>query len=255
MSKQSWIAIGLVGFSLLVAWEFGVRAYGDQVFASIYKGETFPSLTETLKLDRRPLEKYTEFIQQVRGRITIVGAVFIGIIWISLNPKLRDSIDEKSPIKKYDLSKTRYVVASLVIAFVVLGQLFDTLINREHWPLSHYPMYTGIQKTEYEVIRVYGLKPDGEEIELGAKIFKPLSTGRISSVVSNHGFRPKDEHIQKCADEYFDWYRRGLKSKRIEGPELTNIRFYNCMYKMSVTDASREITSKSLIAESREVSK
>jgi hypothetical protein len=153
----------------------------------------------------------------------------LGLLAIN-SPGFRKWFDKASPLVTSEKvqprsrwTRTPFYILGFMILF---GQTIDILIAREHWPFSHFPMYTGIQKTDYSRNRIDGVLEDGTEISL-TDYFVPLSPGKVSNVVSNYGRKDPVEHAQRCAKEYFDWYEFGREKKRHAGPKIYAARVYS----------------------------
>ena len=244
ITRTVWAVVTLSGIAIWVICSLYVF---PRFFAALYDIEW---ISQSLHLRRYQLEKYLAHWTNVWTRATsFLVAASIGI-WCVATPRFRATIDRVFPIYHGDASPHRRIVlAHVAILVIIFGQGADILLSREHWPFSHYPMYTGIQSDAFDRIRVDGVKTDGTEFSL-QEYFVPLSAGRISNIVSNHYGRDFSDHATRCARQYFDWYNAARIRHRHTGPLITAVRIYQLHWTMD-DEASNVLTpdSKVLLAE------
>ena len=218
------------------------------IFTQIYES----SWGEKLRLGRYPVEKWLKQWNSIWARGFIVGTTLtLGLLAIN-SSSFRNWFDRTSPHSTAEKirPRSRWTRAPFYILgiIILLGQTVDVLISREHWPFSHFPMYTGIQTQDYFRYRVDGVLEDGSDVSL-TQYFVPLSPGKIQAVVANYGRRDPEEHVRRCAKEYFDWYCRSRELGRHEGPEIKAARIYRLDWVLQEDGANIESPKKTLMAQ------
>lgn len=142
--------------------------------------------------------------------------------------------------------------AYCVIAIVVLGQLTAIALQRELWPFSHYPMYSGLQADwTFESQRLYGVLEGGEEIPLETgSYFQPYEAYDISEVLAKA--TPDREKLDRELHSFLSWYQHGEAVHG--GPKLRSLRAYRVLYLLSKELNPRKrlrspVLSRTLIAD------
>jgi hypothetical protein len=142
--------------------------------------------------------------------------------------------------------------AYCVIAIVVLGQLTAVALQRELWPFSHYPMYSGLQADwTFESHRLYGVLEGGEEIPLETgSYFEPYEAYSISEVLAKAA--PDREKLERELDSFLSWYEN--REAAHGGPKLRSLRAYRVRYSLSKELDPRKrlrspVLSRTVIAE------
>jgi hypothetical protein len=75
-------------------------------------------------------------------------------------------VDEEAP-KGTGIGWSRLLLAHCVVAVLVGGSLWALVADRELWPFSPYPMYSGMVDESLSRLRPYGVAAGGEEVFLG----------------------------------------------------------------------------------------
>jgi hypothetical protein len=114
----------------------------------------------------------------------------------------------------------RVGIACGVIGLIFLGSATDILLLQEHWPFSHYPMFSGIQDSdELESDCIYGITKDGEEID-AQTLFPPFDTARLRSVLH---LQIANGTLQQMSKSLLSLHHRASSSLQFVG-----IRLYKC---------------------------
>lgn len=233
-------AIFVVGW-IAAGWVF------PPLFQQLYESP----MGESIGLDRYPIERWLKQWGTIWLRVAIVSALVATALYAIRNRNFRRWYDRVSPVRGDALEKTatRSRVPFYVLGgFILFGQVVDILIAREHWPFSHFPMYTGIQKEEYQRNRPEGILPDGSEISL-VDYFVPLSPGKVSNVIVSYGSHDPDKHNQRCAEEYYKWYVRSRELGRHDGPEILGVRVYELQWTINENADNIDSPNKVLLGE------
>lgn len=233
ISVIGWIAAGWLFPSLLT--QLYESSYGD-----------------TLRLSRYPLERWLKQWNSVWARGLIVGSIAWLAMYAISSERFRNWYDRFSPLSSSSLkpprSRRSRAPFYFLGAIILIGQSVDILISREHWPFSHFPMYTGIQTTDYVRYRVDGVLADGTEISL-TPYFVPLSPGKIGAVVVNRGNRDLEKHANRCAAEYFNWYSTSRELGRHDGPEITRLKIYHLQWVLQEDASNLDSPLTTLVSE------
>lgn len=234
----------LVGMTVWFVAGWFVPDLLTELYESSYGGK--------LRLTRYPIEKWLKQWDSIWARGFIVGTTLTIFLAAINSSRFRAWFDRMSPLTTTATagSKTRWSrVPFYVLGSVILfGQFVDVMISREHWPFSHFPMYTGMQKLDYMRVRVDGVLADGSEISL-TPYFVPLSPGKVGAVVLNSGRRDPREHANRCAEEYFMWYQQSKKEGRHDGPPIVATRIYQLDWVLQEDAGNLDAPEKTLIAQ------
>ena len=216
------------------------------VFSSFYNS----SMGE--RLHRYPEQRWLRQLSSIWYRGIALGLTFVVATTALNSSRFRNWFDRVSPQNQHRkvtpksrwTRKPFYILGSIVLA----AQFIDVLMCREHWPFSHFPMYTGIQTEDYLRYRVEGVLADGTEVSL-VNYMVPLSPGKVSNVIANHGANPKQEHYQRSAREFFDWYETNRMKSRHDGPEIKATRVYALNWLLREDASNIDSPVKTLLGE------
>jgi hypothetical protein len=114
-----------------------------------------------------------------------------------------------------------------IIAFIVCGSIFDIVTDREHWPFSQYPMYSGIERRHFKRTRLFGVTQEGEISIAPNRCFGPFDEPRLVTAFRRMKKRPNNHQlsnkaIRSCLDRYEALRFSGIHN----GPPLQGLRFY-----------------------------
>jgi hypothetical protein len=83
--------------------------------------------------------------------------------------------------------KPARIVAALTVLFSLLGlQVWQTLKRRDDWPLSSYPMYSGIQKRTATSQSLVAVTERGE-VPLDNEYTRPIGGRRLQQLLRSRG--------------------------------------------------------------------
>lgn len=149
----------------------------------------------------------------------------------------------------------RFAVANVLIAFILLGSLYDMVRDEEHWPFSQYPMFNTVTRSrELTWLRLYVVTPDGGELPLvgRAEIF-PFDQSRLSKSFGSIRARPESaSRLQAALDNCLLRYERLRKRGVHSGPAAAGLRLYEVKWTLDPAASNVDSPdSKTLVAESR----
>ncbi len=132
---------------------------------------------------------------------------------------------------RYGISPPRLLLIQLGIAAIVLGSGFDMLVGREHWPFSHYPMYSRIERADTTTkLHLYGVArgPDAAEFPLlEPRYIAPFDKTRLTAALQRLRREPDGEaRLREALRDALDRYEASRAEGRHDGPPLQAIRLY-----------------------------
>lgn len=112
-------------------------------------------------------------------------------------------------------------VVNLLLALLVGGHLLAIAIGREAWPLSHYPMYAGVQGPRFSFTGIYGVTDEGEVPLFGGEYWTPFDGSRLASALS----KLRDGERASSALAYlFRRYEQRRAAGQHDGPPVHALR-------------------------------
>jgi hypothetical protein len=127
------------------------------------------------------------------------------------------------------MSRGRMWLASGVIVFIVVGQLYDTIRARENWPFSNYPMFARLtEHSDYSRLVMRGVLRNGHEVELGDPDYSaPMPVDHVR-VALEHAERSADPVAQMKAvlQQYMTHYEARRKAGLHKGEPLRGVHVY-----------------------------
>ncbi len=188
-----------------------------------------PILSSIVSSDFYPLEKYHSHWGKIQLRFTALACLVVVCLAVFAQRSARDWLDGKYlvPSNQFNMSAVKRMLASLVIAAVVMGQVGCIVFDKEFWPFSNYFMFGGLQGPVYENVRVFGVLESGEEIYLSDR-FKPYTPGRLEIELKKSGVEQAEltPRVEKELHALARWYEKNRKSGKESGPPINEIRVY-----------------------------
>src|SRR5690606_39436164 len=84
-----------------------------------------------------------------------------------------------------NMTPFRVILALLVLSSLLGLQAWQTIYKRDDWPLSAFPMYSGLQGRYTSRVILVGVTPEGE-VPLGKKYTRPLVGARLRWALRKH---------------------------------------------------------------------
>jgi hypothetical protein len=121
------------------------------------------------------------------------------------------------------------VLINFILITLIGGSIYDIVADREHWPFSQYPMFSGVWRSPtFTWLRLIGVTADGREFVLDRNAYiEPFDQSRLPK-----GFKRMLEEggdparvrmaVADCLRRYEELRRAG----RHTGPPLTAMRLY-----------------------------
>jgi hypothetical protein len=127
------------------------------------------------------------------------------------------------------MSRSRFLIAHLLIAGVVGGSVYDIVMRTEHWPFSNYPMFSELYRTNVlRWPRLYGVTPDGREVPIVSyQQLWPLDQSRLPiglrAIYSEPG---SGARVREALLDVLRRYEERRVAGKHSGPELIGVRLY-----------------------------
>ena len=123
----------------------------------------------------------------------------------------------------------RIWVAHAAIVLIVGGTLFCIATGREYWPLSQYPMFSGVQRAgPVRRLRLVGVAArDGSEFAMmSLRYLDPLEPGRVLRALETLHRRGDEPSLAKALNDMLRRYEARRVERRHDGPPLRGVRLY-----------------------------
>ena len=135
------------------------------------------------------------------------------------------------------MSRPRLLLVHTVIAVLVLGTARDVLLHEEHWPFSHYAMFSAVEESRwFESLRLFGVTADGEKREFPLRDYaylQPLDQCRVSTALSWIRHEPDaDARTRDVARRVYERYERLRRAGGHDGPALSAVRIYHLGWRL-----------------------
>jgi hypothetical protein len=124
------------------------------------------------------------------------------------------------------------------LALLIVGSAFDIIVGREHWPFSHYPMYSEVERDTLTSVKLhlYGVPAGapGQEIYLMEQPFiQPFDMTRLNTALRRLKRRPAAEPLlREAVQDVADRYMRLQAAGRHDGPPLAHLRLYRLQWRL-----------------------
>jgi hypothetical protein len=149
------------------------------------------------------------------------------------------------------MSGARMCLVSLLVVAIAAGQLCDTILDRDHWPFSSYPMFSRPRQMVVQMKRLYGVTANGEVPIVVPRHLAPFHEARLMTAFKRIGRRPdRDARLRAALRWTLDRYEALRASGRHEGPALRGIRLYIVTWPIDPQAANRDAPlRRQLVAE------
>jgi glycosyltransferase involved in cell wall biosynthesis len=140
------------------------------------------------------------------------------------------------------MSPARLTFVYALLLLLIGGSFYDIYTGREHWPLSPYPMFSGVEREpSLRCLRIVGVTSGagGQEVTLlDSSLIAPFDQCRLTSALSRTYSDPArrsriHEQLRDCLDRYEERRRAGLH----DGAPLDGVRLYEMRWALQ-SDAS-----------------
>src|SRR5438552_15395317 len=132
------------------------------------------------------------------------------------------------------MSRARYCLINTVIGVIIAGSLLDIATRREHWPFSHYDLYSG-HSNEYSLtlLRIYGVtagETSGELPLYAMRYIQPFDNARLRFALETIDTDPnRSAQLTEALRDCLRRYEALRVSGRHDGPPLRGLRFYRAV--------------------------
>ena len=143
-------------------------------------------------------------------------------------------------------------LVALLVAGIVLGQLYDTAVDGDHWPFSSYPMFARPRETTLRARRLYGVTPEGEEIPIVVpRALAPFHEARLMTAFKRLARRQdREAQLAGALEAALALHERRRRSGAHDGPALHGMRLYLVGWTFDPTAGNRnEPSERRLLAE------
>jgi hypothetical protein len=122
------------------------------------------------------------------------------------------------------MSPPRVSIAILLCGLIGCGQLIQTALKRDDWPLSRYPMYSSRQSPKVTTFSLVGVTANGE-VELPSSHTAPLSRRRVNRLLHASADTP-----EAVVGSLVPSVCRNLT--RLGEPEISAIRIFKTSFRI-----------------------
>lgn len=123
--------------------------------------------------------------------------------------------------KEFAISPRRLAFGSLWVVGLVALQIWQVVSKRDDWPLSSYPMYSGLQRPGVVREELRAVAATGE-LTFTAEHLAPLSPRTVSMVLRHSG----SKHAAAVRRAIFERYYQRRAAGEHDGPLLSSLRQY-----------------------------
>jgi hypothetical protein len=127
------------------------------------------------------------------------------------------------------MSTSRRWFISGFLIFLIAGHVYDIVVDREHWPLSQYPMFSRVwTSASFGWHRAVGVDDEGHEVVLRDRDrIHPFDNSRLHLGLERmrHG-RQAGAMLNEAAADLLERYERLRREGGHDGPPLTALRLY-----------------------------
>jgi hypothetical protein len=127
------------------------------------------------------------------------------------------------------VTRARRVLINLVLVAAIGGSIYDIALDREHWPFSQYPMFSGVWKSPtFTWLRLFGVTADGREIALDDNAYvAPFDQSRLPKALKRMlEEREASAHVRMALGDCLRRYEELRRDARHAGPPLVAMRLY-----------------------------
>jgi hypothetical protein len=123
----------------------------------------------------------------------------------------------------------RRAFINVVLVGVICGSIYDIVTDREHWPFSQYPMFSGVWRSPtFTWFRLFGVTADGREVTLDANRYvAPFDQSRLPKALKRMTESPNgDAMLREALPDLLARYETLRRADVHEGPPLVALRLY-----------------------------
>jgi len=127
------------------------------------------------------------------------------------------------------VSTPRRVIVNGLLAFLILGSLYDIVVDEEHWPFSQYAMFSSVWRaSSFTWYRLVGVREDGGEVTFDDRRYiRPFDQSRLHAAFVRLAERPNAPwHLRAAVSNCFERYQRQQMRGEHDGPLLRAMRLY-----------------------------
>jgi hypothetical protein len=127
------------------------------------------------------------------------------------------------------VSRVRRALINFILLSLIGGSIYDIAADREHWPFSQYPMFSGIWRSPtFTWLRLVGVTADGREFVLDANEYiEPFDQSRLPKALKRMLEESEDPaRVRMALADCLNRYEELRREARHSGPPLTGMRLY-----------------------------
>ena len=212
------------------------------IIAPAYRGESFPLLNAMIRGQAvHPVEHYLRVWRDLSLKILTVEAS-LGLLLALLSwPPLQRVVDRAmgAPVvgprdgARSRMTRGQLIVANCVVFALVGTQLVNIGLQREDWPFSNYPMYSGEQTDQLRWIRVCGVAQAGEFPLAPERQLRPFDSVRVHHSLGQLLTRADDgTSTRRALQNLHELYERGRRAGEHSGPPIQALRLYRVSWRI-----------------------
>ena len=150
------------------------------------------------------------------------------------------------------MGRARRALINLFLLTLLAGSLFDIAVDREHWPFSQYPMFSGVwSASTFSWLRLFGVDAEGREISLaGNEYVAPFDQSRLPKAFKRMMESGDLDRVRAGIADCLRRYEELRRDRRHEGPPIVAMRLYELEWTIDPRAANVDRPDRSrLIAE------
>jgi hypothetical protein len=128
-----------------------------------------------------------------------------------------------------NVSRARRVLINFTLVALIGGSIYDIVADREHWPFSQYPMFSGVWRSPtFTWLRLIGVTADGREFVLDMNEYiEPFDQSRLPKGLKRILEEGEDSaRVRMALADCLRRYEELRREARHAGPPLTAMRLY-----------------------------
>jgi hypothetical protein len=198
---------------VLATWMLIANVLGPPFIEHAYRAPAPSILGDLLpRRARLPLEHYLARVEQISLTVSFFLALGgLGLIAATRPPVQRylerslksSTLAPGQPAYSLPLNKRRRLVVNVFIAVCIGGHVFDIVTGTEHWPFSHYGMFSGLTPRHISAkLYLYGVSHTGDVPLNVQSYFVPLDDQRVRGAILKIQRRSGDQIAVESAIRY-----------------------------------------------------
>jgi hypothetical protein len=127
------------------------------------------------------------------------------------------------------MTRRRKALINFVLVTLIGGSLYDIAADREHWPFSQYPMFSGVWRSPtFTWLRLFGVTADGREVALDTNEYvAPFDQSRLPKAFKRMLDERNDPaRVRAALADCLRRYEELRREARHSGPPLIALRLY-----------------------------